>query len=436
MQNNEPAVLSPGTPPPAEKARGDFDLRRKRNKEKPVKLWAAIALLAVVAVVAVFGIWSFAISEMRKGSTDIDESKVVADATLNNQQTTDRGMKEYREDTLRKIEEDKKKAAEEAAKKLEEDKHETEPPKSNKPTGAPNRGASGNAPAPPVEMTPAQRKLSGGVMMPALINSVAGLAQGVGGAQADARPTAEPGAPSPAGSPTAFLPGGSGASALRGDTGGGGGSSSRGGLNDLAGVSFAPTQATLAPSGKYLLAHGTYARCAVYTEIITEQPGIVDCRLTEPLYSADGSTVIAEASSRLTGVQKTAMVAGQQNVFTAWTDLDVTAGVRARLDSLGAGPMGASGTLAWIDNHYMERYGGAVALSFIQDVLKAATTPKQGNDSGGYTVNNSEQNVESMADKALNSTINIAPTGYILPGTVITVIIARDIDFSTVYENR
>jgi type IV secretion system protein VirB10 len=36
----------------------------------------------------------------------------------------------------------------------------------------------------------------------------------------------------------------------------------------------------------------------------------------------------------------------------------------------------------------------------------------------------------------LDSTINIPPTAYILPGTVMTVIVARDIDFSTVFENR
>jgi type IV secretion system protein VirB10 len=85
----------------------------------------------------------------------------------------------------------------------------------------------------------------------------------------------------------------------------------------------------------------------------------------------------------------------------------------------------------------MQRYGGAVMLSFIQDALKAAsnlTQPSSG--SGGYTINNSEQNVSNMADKALESSINIPPTGYLLPGTVITVIVARDIDFSSVFENR
>lgn len=47
-------------------------------------------------------------------------------------------------------------------------------------------------------------------------------------------------------------------------------------------------------------------------------------------------------------------------------------------------------------------------------------------------MNNSEQNTENMANKALESTIGIKPTAHILPGTVMTVIVARDIDFSSV----
>jgi type IV secretion system protein VirB10 len=99
--------------------------------------------------------------------------------------------------------------------------------------------------------------------------------------------------------------------------------------------------------------------------------------------------------------------------------------------------MGASGTEGWIDNHYKERFGGAVMLSFLQDALQAAAnTTQKSSGSGGYTVNNSEQNVENMSSKALENTINIPPTGHLNPGTVLTVIVARDVDFSSVYENR
>ncbi|OTH43048.1 conjugal transfer protein [Pseudomonas aeruginosa] len=69
-------------------------------------------------------------------------------------------------------------------------------------------------------------------------------------------------------------------------------------------------------------------------------------------------------------------------------------------------------------------------------VLLVLVNRSQKNNSDGYTVNNTESSVENMADRALENSINIPPTAYILPGTVMTVVVARDIDFSTVFENR
>ena len=74
-------------------------------------------------------------------------------------------------------------------------------------------------------------------------------------------------------------------------------------------------------------------------------------------------------------------------------------------------------------------------LSVLQDVLQAAAnTTQKGGSSSGYTVNNSEQNVENMASKALETTINIPPTGHVSPGTVLTVIVARDIAHAKIRE--
>jgi type IV secretion system protein VirB10 len=255
--------------------------------------------------------------------------------------------------------------------------------------------------------TPAQRRLSGGVVMVA----AGGVQSGGKGKPATGEEQDQPA-----------------------------NGSERSELDNLGGTRFASTKAKLAPDGTYLLAHNTYARCALYTEIITDNPGLIECRLTDPLYSANGRTVLAEAGARLFGEQRTSVKQGQQRVFTAWTEMEANNGsdrpVRVRLDSLGAGPMGASGTQAWIDNHWAERTGGALMLSLFQDVMASLSNATQKSSKDGYTVNNTERNVEGLGEKVLDSTINIPPTAYILPGTVMTVIVARDIDFSTVYENR
>lgn len=206
-------------------------------------------------------------------------------------------------------------------------------------------------------------------------------------------------------------------------------------LDNLSGTEYVKVKARLAPAPKYLLKRMTNFQCVLYTAIKTDYPGLVSCRLIRPLYSADGSVILAEAGAELTGEQRVEIKAGQTSVFTVWTELDTSPGVRASLNALGTDAMGRSGTDAYIDNHYGQRFGGAVMLSFVKDALSSAAnfTKKSGN---GYNVSNSEHNAEDMASRALENSINIPPTGYVLPGTVLNVIVAHDIDFSSVYTTR
>ena len=427
----------------SEKARGDFDLLSKRRKTGPRKsIYLVMALILILFVCLLGGMWVLVIGQMQKNTTPVDESKVKADAGLQVDQAPDDSMSSARAAAIKQQQEQEEKA------RREREQRDTKPEGSGQTTATSNnanqvdRSASqasqGSQKQEPPPLTPAQRKMMGGVVMSPNLQSAAASGATVAGGHNDRSSAASGNRSDTNPQRQALL---EQQAALSGAGGGGLGdvtsSRSRGSLSNLSGTTFTPSKAVLAPKRKYLLAHGTYARCALYTEIVTDQPGIIDCRLTEPVYSADGSTRLADAGDRLTGEQSVEVKAGQVNVFTSWTEMDTQAGVRARLDSLGAGPMGASGTEAWIDNHYMQRFGGAVMLSFIQDALQAAAnTTQKSSGSGGYTVNNSEQNVETMASKVLDNTINIPPTAHISPGTVMTVIVARDIDFSSVFENR
>ena len=427
-----PAGEPTGAPEAAStQARGAFDVRTQRKAVAADKkrLYMGIALMAVLFLVIVAGVWTVVISKMKQGSTKVDETHVKRDATLDVNQGEDDSMRQAKMAKLRAeaAEEDRKARAERErqAREQQAKANAEQPPQAPASQAAP--GAS-NKTQPPV-ITARQRKLDPAMFVqsdegPA--NGAIGSSQPSQGGEQSSRP------------PSLLADGQSGSGGLLGSGGPLGGDASsgtRGSLSDLGGTGFASAKAYLAPPRKYLVTHNTYTRCALYTEIISTHPGMVDCRLTEPLYSADGSTVIADAGDKLTGEQRVQVGRGQSSVFTTWTEIETQSGVRAQINSLGAGPLGASGTEAWIDHHYLQRYGGAVMLSFIQDALQAAANSTQ-QSSSGYTVNNSEQNVESMANKALDSTINIPDTAHVLPGTVITVIVARDIDFSPVFENR
>lgn len=128
--------------------------------------------------------------------------------------------------------------------------------------------------------------------------------------------------------------------------------------------------------------------------------------------------------------------AGQSSVFTCWTELETAPGVRASLNGLGTDPMGRSGTDVHIDNHYGDCFGGAVMLSFVKDALATVSNRAKKSNGSGYNVDNTELNAEDMAGKALENSMTIPPTGYVLLGTVINVIVAQDIDFSSGYTTR
>ncbi|MHB9398537.1 TrbI/VirB10 family protein [Pseudomonas amygdali] len=419
---------APASEPASNQARGAFDVRTKRTGDAQNKktLYLSLAALGLVGLLAIAVLCYATISQMKTTGSEVDETHVKKDATLDVNQVSDDSMKKAREAKLAadKAEEDRRARAErDRLAKEEKDKRDAN-------RGSTDQGHAASVPPPPgqntpVVETPRQRKLGAAM----LVTSEDAQGTGAGNTQPQQPTNDQPSLPP---SLLADVQGGS-SSGLGGESP----SRKRSSLSDLGGTTFAPAKAYLAPNRKYLVSHNTYTRCALYNEIISTHPGLVDCRLTDPLYSADGSTVIAAAGDKLTGEQTVEVGPGETSVFTTWTELETQSGVRAKLDSLGAGPMGASGTEAWINRHYMQRFGGAVMLSFIQDALQAASnTTQKSSGSGGYTVNNSEQNVESMANKALDSTINIPDTAHLLPGTVITVIVARDIDFSSVFENR
>lgn len=95
------------------------------------------------------------------------------------------------------------------------------------------------------------------------------------------------------------------------------------------------------------------------------------------------------------------------------------------------------GVNAKVKNHFWKRFGGAIMLSMIQDAITIGTSRlEENNDSGNNntTINNTSNTASSMAEEALKGTINIPPTATINQGSIINIMVARDMDFGDVYE--
>ena len=88
-----------------------------------------------------------------------------------------------------------------------------------------------------------------------------------------------------------------------------------------------------------------------------------------------------------------------------WTRAETPNGVIINLDSPGTDPLGRSGFDGAIDNHFWERFGGALLLTLVQGGLQAGTAALSPNGSTYVSTGN----VDSVAGTALNNSINIPP---------------------------
>ncbi|MHA6187810.1 TrbI/VirB10 family protein [Escherichia coli] len=204
----------------------------------------------------------------------------------------------------------------------------------------------------------------------------------------------------------------------------------------LQGGSYADGSVSPVMKRRYLLSAGTSLSCVLKTKIVTSYPGVTLCQLTKDVYSDNGETLLARKGAMLQGEQNKVMTQGVARVFIIWTNLK-DGNINARIDALGTDSLGASGLPAWIDTHFWERFGGALMLSLVGDgldILKSST--QRSGSNSNVTYDNTSDATQEMAKTTLENTINIPPTAYINQGTVLSVIVPRNIDFSSVYEVR
>lgn len=208
-------------------------------------------------------------------------------------------------------------------------------------------------------------------------------------------------------------------------------------LDNLNGSTYANTKAWRIPDTKYLLKKRTNLECVLYTAIKTDHPGFTTCLLTRPIFSADGSTILAEAGAALYGEQRVEIEPGQTSAFTAFTELDVGIdGIRTSLNGLGTDTLGRSGIEAWVDQHMGLRIGSSLLVALWSDGLQTFSNKASSGGNSTYSYNNTEQASDELAKSVMDKYINITDTGYVLPGTVINVVVAQDIDFSSVFTTR
>jgi type IV secretion system protein VirB10 len=184
------------------------------------------------------------------------------------------------------------------------------------------------------------------------------------------------------------------------------------------------------------LPKGTAFTCALKTKVISAVSGLVGCQVQRNVFSDDGRVLLIERGSHLDGEYRIASVRpGTVRIPVLWTRIRTPLGVTVDIDSPGTGQLGESGIDGYVDSRWGERIGAAMLLSLIDDSVKLVIQ-NQASDRQADTIvlPSTTANTSKLAEKVLDSTINIAPLIYQNQGGIVGIYVARDVDFSSVYE--
>ena len=223
---------------------------------------------------------------------------------------------------------------------------------------------------------------------------------------------------------------------------GGGAPAPSGGLfgGQLQGSATPRVAATMLGNRSLTLPKGTAFTCALKAKVITATSGLVGCQVQRNVFSDDGRVLLIERGSHMDGEYRmTSVRPGTVRIPVLWTRIRTPNGVTVDIDSPGTGPLGESGIDGYVDNRWMERIGAAMLVSLINDAVQLviqdrASLSDNSGQSNTILLPSTTANASKLAEKVLDSTINIPPLIYQNQGGIVGIYVARDVDFSSVYE--
>ena len=201
----------------------------------------------------------------------------------------------------------------------------------------------------------------------------------------------------------------------------------------LSGSNATMAVAAMLPNRNYLIAQGTSLDCSLETALDSSLSGLTTCILSRDVYSDNGRVLLLDRGSKLTGEYTGGLKNGQKRLFVLWTRAKTPNGVVIALNSPSADGLGRSGMSGWVDTHFMARFGTAIFLSIIKDSIQTYQA-SQVDAQGSVIIGNTAESGEKVVEKVLDATANIPPTLVKNQGETIKVMVARDLDFSTVYD--
>lgn len=183
----------------------------------------------------------------------------------------------------------------------------------------------------------------------------------------------------------------------------------------------------------FIVAMGTSIPCVLETAMASDQPGFTSCVTNRDVLSDNGRVVLMEKGTQVLGEYRGALQRGKKRLFVLWNRAKTPNGVIVTLASPATDALGRAGVDGYVDTHWWERFGGALLLSIFGDATSYASSRLQESDVDTQNTTSAGQEAAAIA---VEQSINIPPTLNKHQGELVSIFVARDLDFSSVYGLR
>jgi type IV secretion system protein VirB10 len=199
--------------------------------------------------------------------------------------------------------------------------------------------------------------------------------------------------------------------------------------------SFSAARAYIVPHPSLVMTRGQVIPCTVIPAIDTTLTGIVTCITTEDATGTDNRVSLMDRGTICVGQQGGGVTHGQRRVGIIWQRCETPQHVLVPLDSGATDALGRPGIPGDVDNHFWDRFGGAIALSLVSDIGPYLVASRQtgGNNNTTIAFPNVLNGPQELMAEVLKSTMDIRPTIAAPQGARVLIYLAGDIDFRDVY---
>lgn len=170
---------------------------------------------------------------------------------------------------------------------------------------------------------------------------------------------------------------------------------------------------------------GAVIQAVLETALDSNRPGFARAIVSRDVRGFDGSRILIPRGSRLVGEYKADLSEGQNRAFVQWQTLTRPDGVQIAVDSPAADPLGRAGVKGNVNNHFFERFAGAILQSTL-DIGVGLATRKVGDGTVIVGLPGSTQSISAITPQ------NVRPTLKVPHGSSVSVFVARDLDFIAV----